>query len=256
MPKDANYDIVSADCEEVNCNESLSRDDVIAPANNDNRIVFASLYTYADEKDESAFKKILLPPICVPTLDLFNMFYVNKRKAFSPYVLNVLVGAINKPALIEEILQSYEDSTGNKRSSLTAQQKIMIRQELNVQKINNRVQRIVHLNYDDFQEAFKDEEYWFDEEPEIPEVRGEDNEIITEYSAAAHRNLSCVDLNVYSESLQMGFTLIVQFVSHASSNIEWPQPFIPGPIGYDSLAPTDESALACNMCVNYEPSSQ
>lgn len=66
MPKDANLDLVEPDCGEVNCSESLSRDDVIAPANNDNRIVFASLYTYADEKDESAFKKILLPQSACP----------------------------------------------------------------------------------------------------------------------------------------------------------------------------------------------
>ena len=35
MPKDANLDLVEPDCGEVNCSESLSRDDVIAPANND-----------------------------------------------------------------------------------------------------------------------------------------------------------------------------------------------------------------------------
>jgi hypothetical protein len=251
MSKSTPYQLASGDCSEVNCNESLSRDDVIAPANNDNRIVFASLYTYADEKDESAFKKILLPPICVPTLDLFNMFYVNKRKSFSPYVLNVLVGALNKPALIEEILQAYEDSTGNSRSALSAQQKIMIRQELSVQKINNRVQRIAHLNYDDFQEAFKDEEHWFDEQPEIQ--ADEEAEPPIPYQPAAHKNLSCVEISVYSESLQMGFNLIVQFISWAASDIEWPAPFAPGVIRYDALAPTEDNSLACNMCVTYEP---
>lgn len=190
-------------------------------------------------------------------MDLFNMFYVNKRLAFSPYVLNVLIGALNKTALIQEILQSYEDATGSKRSSLTAQQKIMIRQELNIQKINNRVQRIVHLNYDDFQEAFDEDEYWFDEVPEKDEERDEDGiTVISQRVPGAHKNLSCVELNVYSEALQMGFTLIVQFVSHASNEITWPVPFSPGSISYDSLIPTSEIALDCNLCVTYEPSSQ
>ena len=238
------------DCSSVSCAAPLLRDDVISPANNDNRIVFATLSTYADEKDEAEFKKILLPPICVPTLDLYNMFYVNKRKAFSPYVMNVLVGAINKRALIEEILQAYEEASGNSRNSLTAQQKILLRQEINVQKINDRVQKIVHLNYDDFEEAFENDEFWFDETEE--EQDGSGNII----ALASHKNLSCVDLNVYSDSLQLGFTLVVQFVSWADADLEWPAAFVPPSMAYDNLQPTEDVALACNMCVSYTPTSE
>ena len=251
-----NLDATLLDCEAVSCLSALKRDDVIAPANNDNRIVFATLSTYADEKDESEFKKILLPPICVPTLDLYNMFYVNKRKAFSPYVMDVLVGALNKRGLVEQILQAYEESSGNSRASLTAQQKILIRQEISVQKINDRVQKIVHLNYDDFADAFNDYEFWFDEEAAIRDASGN----IT--TPGSHRNLSCVDLNVYSDSLQLGFTLIVQFVSWAQGNseendqVEFPMPATPPGLIYDNLVPTEENALACNMCVEYTPTSE
>jgi len=234
---------------------SLSRDDVIPAANNDNRIVFASLYSYADAKDESAFKKIYLPPICVPGLDLFNMFYVNKRLAFSPYVLNTLVGSIKKLPLIEAVMSAYEESTGNSRSALSAQQKILIRQELSTQQINNKIQRIVHLNYDDFQEAFKDEEMWYDEIAAVEEVRDASDVIITPYAPGAHKNLSSVEIHVYSDSLQMGFILIVQFVSWVEDDIEWPCPFSPGLIGYEALQAADSSSLACDVCVSYTPVS-
>jgi|LakMenEpi03Aug12_release.lakeMendotaPanAssembly.Ray.scaffolds.fasta_scaffold557628_1 hypothetical protein len=234
---------------------ALARDDVMFEANNDNRIVFASLYNYADIKDESAFKKIFLPPICVPSLDLFNMFYVNKRLAFSPYVLNTLVGSIKKIALIEAALSAYEEASGNSRHSLSAQQKILIRQELNTQQINNRVQRIVNLNQDDFKDAFSNEELWFDEVEDIeadPEATPPVLAVIGE-----HKNLSSVELHMYSDSLQMGFILVVQFISSATNDeiTTWPElPEIPA-LGYENLMESTCDALACNVCVTYERTS-
>lgn len=237
------------------CIETLNQDDVIPTeiSNNENRIVFASLYSYADNKDESAFKKIYLPIICVPALDLFNMFYINKRLVFSPYVLNALVGAVKKAPLLEEILMAYEESTGNDRNKLTAQQKILIRQELSTQKINNRIQRIVHLNYDEFQEAFDDQETWFDKVEPISDIGevGDANYVAGQYGA--HKNFSSVEIHIYSDSLQMGFILVVQFVSWASEPAGWPEVYIPAPIEYGSLTPSGSNSLNCGICLTYEP---
>jgi hypothetical protein len=257
-PKTLNIDEVNPCLNETDsscaCVETLNQDDVIPIeiSNNENRIVFASLYSYADNKDESAFKKIYLPIICVPTLDLFNMFYINKRLVFSPYVLNALVGAVKKAPLIEEILMAYEESTGNDRNKLTAQQKILIRQELSTQKINNRIQRIVHLNYDEFQEAFDDQEMWFDKQEAIDASEDGETPVVLAQDGA-HKNFSSVEIHVYSDSLQMGFILVVQFVSWASEPAGWPSVYVPPPIEYGTLTPSGSNSLNCGMCLTYEP---
>jgi hypothetical protein len=263
--KTANFDAVNPCLDETQddcaCVQTLNQDDVIPTeiSNNENRIVFASLYSYADNKDESAFKKIYLPIICVPTLDLFNMFYINKRLVFSPYVLNALIGSVKKAPLIEQILLSYEESSGNDRNKLTAQQKILIRQELSTQKINNRIQRIVHLNYDEFQEAFDDTEMWFDQVDAIdsqdavgtPGSPGYVAPVIGQ--AGAHKNFSSVEINMYSDSLQMGFILVVQFVSWAEEPTGWPTVYSPPLVEYDMMTPSGSNSLNCGMCLTYEP---
>lgn len=170
------------------CDTELCAADVIPVEQEELRIPFASLYSYSDNKDESSFIKIFLPPICVNNgLDLFHMFYLNKSQSFSPYVLNTLVGAANKPAIINAVLSAYESQTGINRHNLTTQQKLLLKSELDNKNVNSRIQRIVHLNSSDFKDAIlgddsmRMEETHYDEIPEVPPTNGQP---AVEYQAA------------------------------------------------------------------------
>ena len=162
--------------------------DVIPVEQEELRIPFASLYSYSDNKDESSFIKIFLPPICIDNgLDLFHMFYLNKSQSFSPYVLNTLVGAANKPAIINAVLSAYESQTGLNRHNLTTQQKLLLKSELDNKNVNSRIQRIVHLNSSDFKDAILGDDSMRMEETvydEIPEVLPTNGQPAVEYQAA------------------------------------------------------------------------
>jgi hypothetical protein len=325
------------ECEDA-CELELVPDDVIPLSDENTRVVFASLYTYADDKDESAFQKIHLPPICLTVQDLHKMFYQTKLKRFNPFVLNRLVGALSKLALIDAVLANYEASSGNDRMNLTSQQKILLRQELSTLNINNRVKKIVNLDNEDFIASFDDIVMWFDEVEAVVGIEGVDGAdeipfraqvgflanvgtsqnvnyvaaqldtngnqvpavgtpasagyvaptynkygtpIILEsgtpasavYVAeqpyvphvhavlevlsrnASHNVRTSIEINIFSESLQTGIILIVQFIAYVENSPIFGIAPIPLEIIYNNLpGPTTQSAK-CGLCVTYDDSA-
>lgn len=189
----------------------LSDADVIPYEVDDERIVFASLYNYTDNKDESNFHKIYLPPICVKGIDLYNMFYIKRAKTFSPFVLNSLLRGINRNQLKALVLSNYEASTGLNRADLTAQQKIMLAQELNLVNINGKIQKIVHLDSLDFNYAVSDGDMEFN----VHEVDAvEAGPGVTAVTATTTFDVrASIEILLYSNALQNGIKLIVQFIA-------------------------------------------
>jgi len=238
------------------CNLELVPDDVVPLSAENTRVVFASLYTYADEKDESEFQKIHLPPICLEANDLYNMFYQSKLKRFNPYVLNKLIGALSKLPLIDAVLSNYEAVSGNDRMSLTAQQKILLRQELSTVDINSRIKKIVHLDSADFIDSFADDLMWFDEVAEVPEVLASEEPLVeyVAYVPEHHSMRTSVEIHIFSESLQSGIILIVQFIVFI--NADYVFDGIPSsvPITYDINNGATIQGLKCGMCVTYNAS--
>jgi hypothetical protein len=234
----------------------LVKDDVVPTEIDATRIVFASLYTYADDKDTSAFQKIYLPPVCVSVGDLEAMFYQSKLRRFTPFVLNKLVGAVSKLPLLEAVLANYEEVTGNDRSSLSAQQKILLRQELATAKINSRIQRIVHMDISEFRESFDDMLMWFDEVEHVDEVRDASNNITTEGVVGQYSVRTSVEIHVFSEALQTGIILIVQFIVTRDEYFEWV--LLPSAlqIFYDLLNGASSQGPQCNLCITYNQSGE
>ena len=314
------------------CTLVLVPDDVIPLSDENTRVVFASLYTYADDKDESAFQKLHLPPICLTVQDLHKMFYQTKLKRFNPFVLNKLVGALSKLAIIDTVLANYESSSGNDRMNLTSQQKILLRQELSTLNINNRIQKIVNLDNEDFIASFEDQLMWFDEVEAVEEVAAvayraeiqfraqvgwpasedyspaiydstgtlvtpqvgdaasanyraaiyneygslmtaqignpasavyvarqlyaeEVDEVAQQLSVMeSHKVRTSVEINIFSESLQTGIILIVQFIAYVEGEPLYEIAPAPLEIIYNNLpGPTTQSAK-CGMCVTYDDS--
>ena len=239
---------------DASCDLNLNDADVIDVADiESHRLVFASLYTYADEKDESEFQKIHLPAICITAPDLYNIFYQTKLKRFSPFVLNRLIGSLDKAPIVNTVLANFESATGRDRSSLTAQQKILLRQEMSTQKINSRIQRIVHMDNEDFIASLCEEDMWFDKVDEVAPVEAdEENEIEASDGTYAYRNLrTSIEIHIFSESLQQGIILVVQFVVTYSDGDEFPLAEYPiTAITYFSSDPTSVPPK-CGMCVTY-----
>lgn len=258
-------------CDDCSNNAVLTNADVIPLEVDEIRVPFASLYTYADDKDETNFAKIYLPPICVNNgMDLFNMFYINKTKSFSPFVLNTIVAGLNKKGLRDAFLNAYEESTGKSKFSLTSQQSILLMSELDNSKINKRVQKIVHLNANDFEESIMiNADVHYDEVEHADEVaavladwgyaNGQDgpNIIITpavEYAAevkASYRVRTSVDIHIYSETLQMGFILYVQFIAKFFDDDIVTLPVAQNLPSYDGLIVSDVDHQACGLCISY-----
>ena len=271
-------------CDNTSCELNLIAEDVMPIADNGSVNVFASLYTYADDKDESTFKKIHLPIICVAAGDLYSMFYQTKLKRFNPFVLNKLIERVDKQSLINEMKTNYEEQTGNDRLNLTAQQKMTITQELNTEKINNRVQKIVHLNYNEFVESFDDELMWFDETPAVDAadaipatvqigtaqvgVVGDANYAAAssdyapavpavpavEYVPGFHTVRTSIEINVYSEALQTGAILVVHFSAFLNDDFEFEGIPEQAPVSFVDRDTNSIPAPKCGLCVTYDPS--
>jgi hypothetical protein len=246
---------------DIECTFGLVADDVVPLSEDSTRIVFASLYTYADNKDESAFQKVHLPNICIGVGDLYSIFYQTKLKRFSPFVLNKLISKLSKLPLMDAVLSNYEAQTGNDRLNLTAQQKIMLRQELSTVNINSRIQKIVHLNSDDFIESFDDELVWFDEVAEIPaadailDAQGVIIEAATDRVPEHHSVRTSVEINIFSESLQTGVILVVHFTAYVNQDFYFvPIPEV-APIAYDADIGTTIQTHKCGLCVTYDSSN-
>lgn len=277
------YSIMPIDCD-ADCSLTLVPEDVIPLSDENTRVVFASLYTYADDKDESAFQKIHLPPICLTVQDLHKMFYQTKLKRFNPFVLNKLVGALSKLAIIDTVLANYESSSGNDRMNLTSQQKILLRQELSTLNINNRIQKIVNLDNEDFIASFEDQLMWFDEVEAVEEVeavayraeipaqaasgtpgtseyvaeilfQAEIQEVIYVAPAPEHHNVrTSVEINIFSESLQTGIILIVQFIAYVEDSPIFGTAPAPLEIIYDNVPLPTTPSDKCGLCVTYDDS--
>jgi hypothetical protein len=247
--------------------------------------VFASLHTYADDKDESAFQKIHLPAICLSATDLQAMFYQTTQKRFSPFVLNKLIAKLGVSALREAIYALYEEQTGNSRAQLSASKKMeLISNDLNFMKINGRIQKIVHLSNDDFIASFEDESNWVDvvsaiEEitpvPGVPEVPATEGSAATETEPAVpptalipgipaiigrdavvgyHTVQTSVEINVYSDILQLGFTLVVHFSAYMNDDTEFKSIPALAVIAYDGPDGDSTQLPKCGLCVEYDRS--
>jgi hypothetical protein len=262
-------------------------DDVEPITDETPRSVFASLHTYADDKDESEFQKIHLPPICLDAGDLYAMFYQTKQKRFAPFVLNKLIAKLGRPALLETILSQYENQTGNLRSKLSAQKQITLSTvDLNLSQINSRIQKIIHMNYDNFIESFDNEANWVDETAAVPaeyeadvltnvpsdavdEVRDPITNEITQEAVDAveaiyeqgelktaaipgYRTVrTSVEINVYSDVLEVGFILVVHFSAYIYDNFPWETPPIIAPLAFDSFVDEIVQTPKCGICVTY-----
>jgi len=229
-------------------------DDVVPSSDESTRIVFASLYTYTDAKDETAFQKINLPPICIGVGDLHDIFYQTKLKRFSPFALNKLVSKLGKPALIDAILSNYETQTGNDRMNLTAQQKILLRQEISTANINGRIQKIVHFDNLDFIESFDDENMWFDEVAAVEEV-SVDGVVTVPYAPWYHSVRTSIEINVFSESLQTGITLVVHFTVYINGDFQFALAPSSAPVAYNSSIEPTIQTPKCGLCVSYDASN-
>ena len=338
-------DLIHNECDAVDdCALELIDEDVIDMADlESHRLVFASLYTYADEKDETDFQKIYLPAICLSAPDLYNMFYQTKLKRFSPFVLNTLIAALDKAPIINTVLANFEEATGRDRKSLTAQQKILLRQEMSTQKINSRIQKIVHMDQQDFIDSLLEQDMWFDENagtehaeevqyvpqkgqpgevaykaaytetlsngghidhpqegwpesvdyvPESTDLSGNTIPAVGQpgevaYKAATYaldgtpltpqegwpesvdyepeiphkdvvvgvypyRNIrTSVEIHVFSESLQQGIIIVVQFIVSYSDGDSFGEPVYPDTTIFFSPKEQSSPQLKCGMCVNY-----
>lgn len=238
------------DCDGV-CSLELVRDDVIPVEVDETRIVFASLYTYVDNKDESGFLKIYLPPICLSIEDLYNIFYQTKLKRFTPFVMDKLMEGVSKLPLLNAVLTNYEETTGNDRITLTAQQKILLRQEINTVGINRRVQKIVNLDALDFIDSIADEVMQFDYVPGVEEDLEVTPPIVGR--SASHKIRTSVEVHLFSESLQTGIILIVQFIAFVDEgNAPLDGPFFSEePITYNSVSSTTATP-ACGLYVTLD----
>jgi len=167
---------------------------------------------------------------------------------------------LSKLPLMDAVLSNYEAQTGNDRLNLTAQQKIMLRQELSTVNINSRIQKIVHLNSDDFIESFDDELVWFDEVDEIPAVDavivdGDIIEAARDRVPEHHSVRTSVEINIFSESLQTGVILVVHFTAYVNQDFYYvPIPEV-APIAYDADIGTTIQTSKCGLCVTYDSSN-
>jgi hypothetical protein len=234
------------------------------------------LHTYTDDKDETNFAKIFLPPICVDDgFELMDMFYANKFKTFTPFVLNTIFAGLNKKGLRDAVLNAYEESTGKSKISLTSRQSILLMSELNTSKINKRIKKIMNLNIADYKESvlvntdirYNEVDYVAPEAAVIEVIDPLTLTVITPGKAqidevlASFRVRTSADIHIYSEALQMGFILYVQFISQficddvtdyfaqVTSDATESLPT------YDTLIVNDDvNQLACGLCITYTAS--
>jgi hypothetical protein len=244
---------------DVSCQIDLIEDDVVEFENDSTRVVFATLYSYADEKDDSEFQKIYLPPICVNALELYNMFYQTKLKRFNPFVLNKLISSVGKPALVDAVLTHYESVTGNARTTLSGRKQIMLQQDFDLKNINSRIQQIVHMDNEDFEASLLNEMMWFNEIDAVAAVAADPS--TTPPTAAVlevvgSRNIrTSVEIYLYSELLQQGLILIVQFIAHHTDEQVFEGPFSSGKPSYE-LATNSTYIPKCDLCVTYRPDEE
>jgi len=104
-----------------------------------------------------------------------------------------------------------------------------------------------------------DQSMWFDEQPEIPAqeaILDEDGETVltpeVAYEYACHSIRTSVEIHMFSESLQQGIILIVQFIAFQNDSEEdmLMDGISPADIYYEILDST-YPLPKCGLCVTY-----
>lgn len=121
------------------------------PSDCDSQCVnLAVLLNYNDDKNESKFADIRLPEIKIKYITLTKLFFNERGKRFSPYVLNKLWKGIKNLSLSSMILDKYEELTGIDRDNISAIKKIQLYKECSIDKLTPLITKVYGLTQHEF----------------------------------------------------------------------------------------------------------